>query len=511
MPRPIKRRNACDMDITLIYPHQLFDQHPAIAAGRPIFLIEDPLFFGNDLHWPASMHRQKLLLHRLSMRHYTDRLRALQHDVTIVPNPAPEATTSSILLEKNLPKNITAVHVVDPIDDVLLRRLRRWCAGRKVALQLSPSPQFLSPESFLTQTIAGKKKPFMARFYEAQRKRMNLLLTEDGGPVGGRWSFDTENRAKLPKRHIAPREPRADVSAWQDAAASIEQQFAHHPGSLADFRWPVTHEQAQSWLAQFLHERFEHFGEYEDAIAVDHVFLYHSALTPALNIGLLTPQQVVDATMAYAAKHPSIPLNSLEGFLRQIIGWREFMRGIYQYHGTSIRRRNFWNFTQRMPASCYDGTTGIPPIDRVIRLLLREGYCHHIERLMVLGNFFLLCRIHPDDVYRWFMEMFVDSYDWVMVPNVYGMSQFADGGTFTTKPYLSGSNYLKKMSNEESGPWCEIWDGLFWSFIDDHSDFFLKNPRLSMMVRTWQKMAPEKQQAHRQQAADFLTSFHQSS
>jgi deoxyribodipyrimidine photolyase-related protein len=158
-----------------------------------------------------------------------------------------------------------------------------------------------------------------------------------------------------------------------------------------------------------------------------------------------------------------------------------------------------------MPKSCYDGTTGIAPVDRVIRQLLREGYCHHIERLMVLGNFFLLCRIRPDDVYRWFMEMFIDSYDWVMVPNVYGMSQFADGGTFTTKPYLSGSNYLKKMSNEESGPWCPVWDGLFWTFIDDHTDFFLRNPRLSMMVRTWQKFPETTKESHRNAAQDFLT------
>ena len=499
------------MEITLIYPHQLFEQHPAVSLGRPIFLLEDPLFFGNDQHWPAKMHGQKLLLHRLSMQAYAQKLRAAGHAVTIVETPAPALTTSAVLLEKNLPAAVTQIHLTHPHDDVLLRRIRRWCARRQITLHLSPSPQFLSPQTFLEQSIAGKKKPFMARFYEAQRKRMNLLLTDDGGPVGGRWSFDTENRAKLPKRHIVPREPRAESSDWQMTATSILEQFPDHPGSVADFRWPIDHDQAQRWLEQFLIERFEHFGEFEDAIAVDHTFLYHSALTPALNIGLLTPQQVVDAVMAHAAKHPTLPLNSLEGFLRQIIGWREFMHGIYQYHGSTIRRRNFWNFTQPMPASCYDGTTGIPPVDRVIRLLLREGYCHHIERLMVLGNFFLICRIHPDEVYRWFMEMFIDSYDWVMVPNVYGMSQFADGGTFTTKPYLSGSNYLKKMSNEESGPWCEIWDGLFWSFIDDHAEFFLKNPRLSMMVRTWQKMAPEKQQAHRQRAADFLDSFHANS
>jgi deoxyribodipyrimidine photolyase-related protein len=199
-----------------------------------------------------------------------------------------------------------------------------------------------------------------------------------------------------------------------------------------------------------------------------------------------------------------VPMNSLEGFIRQIIGWREFMRGIYQHRGTRIRTGNFWEFTTPLPKSFYDGTTGIPPVDRVIRQLLDDGWCHHIERLMILGNFMLLCRIRPDDVYRWFMELFVDAYDWVMVPNVYGMSQFADGGTFTTKPYLSGSNYVLKMSDEPKGDWCRIWDALFWTFIADYTPFFLKNPRLSMMARNWQKMSPETQAAHRRVAADFL-------
>lgn len=489
------------MEVTLIYPHQLFAVNPAVASQRHAFLIEDPLFFGNDEHWPCAMHQQKLLLHRLSMESYAYKLESADLQVTHVKMTDPAPTHSAKLLEKNLPKNIKTLHVVDPVDEILLRRLRRFAAERGIALHLYDSPNFLSPQEFLHTALAGKKKPFMARFYEAQRKRMKILLDQNDGPIGGHWSFDAENRARLPKHHVVPREPHAHSQEWQQAAHEIAATFPENPGCLSDFRWPVTHEQAEEWLQQFVIERLYDFGIYEDAIAVDHTFLYHSAITPALNIGLLHPQQVIDAVMAHAER---VPINSLEGFIRQVIGWREFMRGIYQFHGNSIRRKNFWNFTRRMPRSCYDGTTGIAPVDRVIHLLLREGYCHHIERLMVLGNFFLLCRIHPEDVYRWFMEMFVDSYDWVMVPNVYGMSQFADGGTFTTKPYLSGSNYLKKMSNEASGPWCEIWDGLFWSFIDEHSAFFLKNPRLSMMVRTWEKMNGDKRENHLRTAQDFL-------
>jgi deoxyribodipyrimidine photolyase-related protein len=320
--------------------------------------------------------------------------------------------------------------------------------------------------------------------------------------VGGKWSFDTENRAKLPKKYVSPMEPVCPGNAFtREAAAYVEKHFPDNPGSTRHFRWPVTRADAEVWLDRFIEERMEHFGIYEDAISTEFAYLHHSAITPALNIGLLDPQDVIDRVMA---KRKKIPMNSLEGFIRQIIGWREFMRGIYQFRGVEIRTRNFWNFDRPLPASFYDGTTGIPPVDRVIRQLLTDGYCHHIERLMVLGNFMLLCRFRPDDVYRWFMEMFVDSYDWVMVPNVYGMSQFADGGTFTTKPYLSGSNYILKMSDESKGPWCEVWDGLFWTFIGDHAEFFLRNPRLSMMVRTWEKMPDAKKDGHRKAAEGFL-------
>ena len=476
------------MEVTLIYPHQLFAQHPAIAKGRSIHLIEEPLFFGTDVRWPAMMHRQKLMLHRASMKAYEAELMAQGHRVSYV-----EFSDSL-----KFPKGTTQLHLVDPVDDVLMKRIRKL--GPELVIH--ESPNFLTPRGFLETQIGSKKKPFMAKFYEAQRKRMNLLLERDGSPVGGKWSFDTENRAKLPKKHVPPMEPICPANAFtREAAAYVEKHFPDNPGSTRNFRWPVTRADAEVWLDRFIEERMEHFGIYEDAISTEFAYLHHSAITPALNIGLLDPQDVIDRVMA---KRKKIPMNSLEGFIRQVIGWREFMRGIYQFRGVEIRTRNFWNFDRPLPASLYDGTTGIPPVDRVIRQLLTDGYCHHIERLMVLGNFMLLCRFRPDDVYRWFMEMFVDSYDWVMVPNVYGMSQFADGGTFTTKPYLSGSNYILKMSDESKGPWCEVWDGLFWTFIGDHAEFFLRNPRLSMMVRTWEKMPDAKKNAHRKAAEGFL-------
>ncbi len=480
------------MEITLVYPHQLFANHPAIARGRAVRLIEDPLFFGNDASWPAAMHQQKLMLHRASMKAYEAELQADGHAVQYI----------EAFEKQELPPEVRVIHLANPADDVLMRRARRLAERHGADLVVYDSPNFLSPAPFLETHIASKKKPFLAKFYEAQRKRMNLLVEDDGTPTGGKWSFDAENRARLPKHHVPPLEPRASGNAFtREAAGYVGKYFPDRPGLLKNFRWPVTRKDAEAWFDRFLDERLENFGLYEDAISTGHAYLYHSAITPMLNIGLLDPLDVIDRVME---KADSLPINSLEGFIRQVIGWREFMHGIYRHRGTEIRNGNFWNFTRPLPLPFYDGTTGIPPVDRVIHQLLEDGYCHHIERLMVLGNFLLLCRIKPDDVYRWFMEMFVDSYDWVMVPNVYGMSQFADGGTFTTKPYLSGSNYLLKMSDERKGPWCEIWDGLFWTFIGDHLPFFLKNPRLSMMARNWEKLTPEKQTAHRKAAEGFL-------
>jgi deoxyribodipyrimidine photolyase-related protein len=249
--------------------------------------------------------------------------------------------------------------------------------------------------------------------------------------------------------------------------------------------------------------RFAEFGAYEDAIVTKEIFLHHGVLTPMLNVGLLTPQYLIDEALAYA-KENDIPINSLEGFIRQILGWREFIRAVYELKGNEERTRNYWGFTRKIPASFWNGTTGIEPIDSTIKKILETGYCHHIERLMVLGNFMLLCEFDPNEVYRWFMEMFIDAYDWVMVPNVYGMSQFADGGLMSTKPYISGSNYLMKMSDYPKGDWQTVWDGLFWRFMHVHRDFFLQNPRLGMLVKTFDKMPNQKRQLHLDNADRYL-------
>jgi deoxyribodipyrimidine photolyase-related protein len=252
-----------------------------------------------------------------------------------------------------------------------------------------------------------------------------------------------------------------------------------------------------------LQERFNNFGDYEDAIVKDNLTLNHSILSPLMNVGFITPNKVISDSLQYSYKN-DIPINSSEGFIRQIMGWREFIRGIYSVKGTFERTRNYWGFNRKIPTSFYTGNTGIEPIDDSIKKVLKTGYLHHIERLMVLGNFMMLCEFDPDEVYKWFMELFIDSYDWVMVPNVYGMSQFADGGLMSTKPYISSSNYIYKMSDYKKNEWDKTWDGLFWKFMDKHRDFFIKNPRLRMLINTFDKMDPIKKETHLINGEKFL-------
>lgn len=495
-------------ELTLVFPHQLYPSHPAVAKGRPILMVEDPLFFGKDRRWPGRPHLQRLVLHRASMEHWAETQAEKSFKVRWARCSPQSSQSSEELWDACIPQSVRTLYVADPVDDLLSRRLKHFARQRDLLIRPFPSPNFLTPQSFLDEQFGRSKKPFMARFYEAQRRRMNLLITSSGEPEGGQWSFDQENRKRLPNTVSPPalRLPSPDKHL-ASALKWVEKNFPENPGKLDAFWWPTTRNQALNWLEQFLDERFRDFGAYEDAIAAKEIFLFHSALTPALNIGLLQPDEIIQTALSYARKH-RVPLNSLEGFIRQIIGWREFMRAMYDLHGRRIRITNHWQFTHTMPDAFYKAKTGIPPIDLTIEKVIKHGWCHHIERLMVLGNFMLLCRIHPDGVYQWFMDMFVDAYDWVMVPNVYGMSQFADGGLFTTKPYLSGSNYILKMSDYPKGPWTKVWDALFWTFIADHLSTFAKNPRMSMMARSWERLEPSKKKEHYDVAGQFLKTLH---
>ncbi len=488
----------------ILLPHQLFADHPALGdQPDKVVLFEDPLFFG-DPQYPARMHRQKLWLHRASMGRYQQGLRAKGVDAAIFAYDR-RADACLRLFQQLAAEGITVAVMADPVDDIAHRRLRRAAGATGIRLDMRPSPGFLNTSDDNQGWSSGRKRWSMAEFYKFQRRRLDVLMEGDQ-PRGGQWSLDADNRKKVPKA-LLDRLPWMDWPAHDqiDRAArdSVLADFPEAIGQLDNLWYPTSHDAAAQWFSQFLERRFDRFGDYEDAIVAGESWLWHAVLTPALNIGLLTPRQVLDATLEHAERK-DIPLNSVEGFVRQIIGWREFMRATYEDLGVRMRSSNHWAHHRPMPSAFYDATTGIEPLDETIRRVLETGYCHHIERLMVIGGFMFLCEIEPEDVYRWFMEMFVDSYDWVMVPNVYAMSQHADGGLITTKPYFSGSNYIRKMSHWGKGPWADVWDGLYWRFIFKHSDALSQNPRWAMMCRSAARMTPETRAKHLRTAETFL-------
>lgn len=473
------------MDTVLIYPNQLFYNHPALSRKRRIVLVQDPLFFGDETY-PVAFHKQKILLHLLSIENYGKELEQRGYDTTIINYDNCKGKDYMSNLFRDL--NISKVFLAEVVDCILKKRIMNAAHSFGIQVKWYESSGFLLSESEVQNDFQNKKTHFMAKFYKKQRRRFNILIESDGNPTGGKWSYDTENRKKLPRVIDIPeiKMNSYNKDSLSRAQILIDKSFQNNPGQYKSFNYPISRKQALESFNNFLHERFSLFGKYEDAISKENTFLFHSLLTPYLNIGLITPKEIIDLTLSFAEENKT-PLNSLEGFLRQIIGWREFIRGIYTVNGVKQRNSNFWGFKDDIPNSFYTGTTGLQPLDTTISRCLEYGYSHHIERLMVLGNIMVLSSFTPGSVYKWFMEHFIDAYDWVMVPNVYGMSQFSDGGLMSTKPYISGSNYLLKMSDYKKDNWCNTWDALYWEFINKHRKFFQKNHRTSMMVSMYDK------------------------
>lgn len=366
------------------------------------------------------------------------------------------------------------------------------------------SPMFLFTREEFEEFHKGKQNFRMASFYKYGRTKFNVLLEKETDPLGGKWSFDEENRKKIPKGLDLPSLPEFKLSKYHNEVSTlIEKYFTDHPGELGNIWFPVTRKQAMKSLKVFLDKRIENFGIYEDAMVPNKNFLFHSTISPLLNIGLLTPEEVLELTID-AFKKKALPLNSVEGFVRQILGWREFIRGIYQQKSDYQVKKNFWKHKRRLTQHWYDGTTGIDPLDDCIRRTSMDGYHHHIPRLMIISNIMNMSEIHPDDINKWFMEMYIDSSDWVMIPNVYGMATYSDGGLMSTKPYTCGSNYILKMSNYSKGEWCDIVDGLYWRFTDKHRSFYEKNARMSFLTRTLDRMNPKRKSLIFNKANKFI-------
>ena len=453
-------------------------------------------------------HKQKILLFLSSMRSYSDSLKKNKFKIEYSKIDSKEFKDNYLIKIKNIIKKrkIKEISSFEIEDKFLEKKLKSFFLRSKIKWNIIKTPMFLNSREDFKNYLSKSKKPFMSTFYKGVRRQSGILIGANSEPVGGKWSFDDENRNKLPKNISVPKFPKLyETKHTKTLKPIIEKIFIKHPGNTKDFWFATEYLSVIKLLNFFLEKKINLFGDYEDAVSQKDNILFHSSLSPYLNLGLITPEIVINKILDFHKKN-KIKMNSLEGYIRQVIGWREFMRGIYQEYSNEMESKNFFKQNRSMKSSWYKGNTGLPPLDYAIKNALRNGWSHHIERLMILSNIMNLCEIKPIYVYKWFMEMFVDSSDWVMVPNVYGMGLYSDGGIFATKPYICGSSYILKMMDFKKGEWCNTMDGLYWRFINRNRNFFLKNPRLSMMVRVFDKMKQDRKKLILYEADKFIKS-----
>ena len=464
-------------NIFLLFPVQLFKNSIQLKKHDIIYLIEDPIYFCD-----YQYHKLKLAYHVASMKSYENDLIKKGFDVKYI-----KFNEATPLFYKNLNSKNISIQCYEPFEIKLTKKLQKYIPSIKIIESLN----FLVSTPFVNETkyiFCKNGKYNHLNFYKMQRKRLHILMLENDQPKGGKWSFDQENREKIPKDQEIPDIPDLKYNKnkyVQEAIVYINKYFPKNYGSLDHFIYPINHKDAKKWLLNFIKYKFKLFGPYEDAETMRDPFLFHSILSPMMNIGLLTDKEVLDIILPYENE---IPLSSFEGFIRQIIGWRNFVLSIYILDGENIKKMNFMKHKNKINKRImWSGSIGILPFDNVIKKINKYGYAHHIERLMYLGNLLFLLQIKPDDVFRAFMEWTVDAYDWVMVANVYCMSQHADGGLMMTKPYFSSSNYILNMSDYKKEDWCVIWNALYYNFINTHQKYLKKNYSWAKHVSFWNK------------------------
>jgi len=506
------------MRLIWILGDQLLPAHPLLPspAGDLLVGLIESSPRGSHLRY----HQQKLTLLYSAMRHYAADLKkqkfaTLYHHLTDTPAGADYATILSHWIQKH---KIREIHLLDPNEYDTFHSLPALSKKLGVPIRRHASPQFLVPRTEFATWAEGKKHLLMETHYRRLRTERNILLDAKGKPEGGDWNLDDQNRRtyrEFAKANptVPPFPPPIQDPIVKKVAQEVAAHFPTHPGQ-ADQLWvPVTRAGALDWLKTFIRQRLAQFGPWEDTMVEGQQILFHSVLSPLLNIGLLTPQECIQAAEK-AYREGKAPLNSVEGFIRQILGWREFIHGIYWLKMPEYRKANFLGADRPLPRWAYTGETDMRCVSQAIHGAVDHAYNHHIQRLMVLGNYFLLGGYEPQAVLRWYTEMYLDAYDWVMVPNVLGMILFADGGFFATKPYAAGAAYQDKMGNhcascqfdpkQREGPKACPFHSLYWNFFGQHAKLFGKNPRIGMMVKIWEKKTPADQKQIRQNALHFL-------
>ncbi|MCH2198867.1 MAG: cryptochrome/photolyase family protein [Flavobacteriales bacterium] len=468
----------------------------------------------------APHHIQKVVAFFLAMREFAAKLEAAGHQVIYLKLDDASNTQD---LNQNLLASAESIGASRieyqwPDEYRLDQQLDELDNQFEGVVEPVDSEHFLTSRFELREFFKGKKTYLMESFYRMMRKKHQVLMEGDQ-PVTGQWNYDANNRKKLPKGHRPP-EPKLFERDVSSVVEMLTKSGVKTIGTLDEkrFLWPVTEEEGNELLTFFVDECMPHFGDFQDAMTPEYWSLYHSRLSFLINSKIIHPMTVIRAVEErWKADRDHASISQVEGFIRQVLGWREYMRGIYWAKMPDYASLNFFEHDRQLPSWFWDGNTKMACLRHAIKQSLEYSYAHHIQRLMVTGNFALLAGIHPDEVDQWYLGIYIDAIEWVEITNTRGMSQFADGGIVGTKPYVSSANYMKKMSSycdncvydhkKKSGEGACPFNSLYWNFYDRHRDKLGRNPRIGMMYRTWDKMAPENKAALLSQANDYLNNI----
>jgi deoxyribodipyrimidine photolyase-related protein len=502
--------------LRLILGDQLNMQHPWFQQpdGDVLYLIA-------EMHQESAYvthHIQKIVGFFSAMRAFARELAALGHQVHYIKITDEDAKLSltEILHKSILQNGVEKFEYQLPDEYRLDEQLKTFSQSAPVKSQVYDTYHFLSERMELRKMFPGSKTPLMETFYRSMRKRYEVLMDPSGKPEGGKWNYDAENRQRYNGKEKLPDYPMV-VTDCSDVFNDISQAGLPCIGNIdaQSFSWPINRQQSIDLLHHFCDNVLHLFGKYQDAMHTDDWLLFHSRLSFAMNIKLISPMEVIDAAVtSYHNSNGKITLPQVEGFVRQILGWREYMRGIYWGWMPGFGTLNYLNHHRKLPSWFWTGDTKMNCLKHAIRQSLDKAYAHHIQRLMVTGNFALLAGINPDDVDQWYLGIYIDAIEWVEITNTRGMSQFADGGIVGTKPYVSSANYIGKMSNYckschydadlKSGAGSCPFNSLYWNFYELYRSKFEKNPRIGMMYRILDKMPGEQRAALLEQADHYL-------
>lgn len=461
-------------------------------------------------------HKKKIAFLFSAMRHFAQKLKENGYPIVYTKlNDKENRGSFKGEVDRLLKQHkIDRIIVTYPGEYRVLKDMQTWESEFNVPVEIRPDERFLcSPNEFEGWT-KGRKQLRMEYFYREMRKKYNILMNGDL-PVGGQWNFDSENRVP-PKKNLSIPLPYINEidDITREVIALVAKRFETHFGDIDPFYFAVTREQALKVLNQFINQRLKNFGEYQDAMLEGEPWMYHSHISFYLNCGLLLPLECVKA--AEDAYHQGLaPLNAVEGFIRQIIGWREYVRGIYWLNMPDYANKNFFEAKRKLPEFYWTGKTKMNCLSQCVSETKKNAYAHHIQRLMVLGNFALLAGINPTEVNEWFLIVYADAYEWVELPNVSGMILFADGGYLASKPYAAGGSYINKMSDYckncrykvalKNGPDACPFNYLYWGFLARNRKKLETNHRIIMMYKTYDRMSADKKKAIHEDSQHFLT------